>query len=68
MICTLIGAYGRQDKNEESAKADWEAGKDFRVVNGSYCSVRDKETFREHGVTEIQICTLDWRVLHRVAL
>lgn len=38
---TLHGAYGRQYPNHLQAKADWVAGKDFKIENGPYCSIRD---------------------------
>lgn len=37
----IMPAYGRQYKTVLEAKADWDAGKDFKVVNGPYLSVRD---------------------------
>jgi hypothetical protein len=37
----LMPAYGRVYLTEDAAMADWKAGKDFRIVNGPYCSVRD---------------------------
>ena len=38
---TIMPAYGRQYKTSEEAKADWNAGKDFKIVNGPYLSIRD---------------------------
>jgi hypothetical protein len=38
---TLIPAYGRKYKNKEAAVVDWKAGKDFKIINGPYCSIRD---------------------------
>ena len=37
----IMPAYGRQYKTSEEAKADWNAGKDFKIVNGPYLSIRD---------------------------
>jgi hypothetical protein len=37
----IMPAYGRQYKTSEQAKADWNAGKDFKIVNGPYLSIRD---------------------------
>lgn len=39
----LVGAYGRTYESKKQAVADWEAGKDFRIINGPYCSIRDLE-------------------------
>ncbi len=47
----LIGAYGR-DANLQ----DWEAGKDFKVLGGPYCSIRDLNNLRqEHHVVLMQL-------------
>jgi hypothetical protein len=44
---TVVPAYGRDYSNETGAVADWNAGKDFRIMDrsstwdGRYTSVRD---------------------------
>lgn len=38
---TLIGAYGRVYNTRTQAARDWANGKDFKVINGPYCSIRD---------------------------
>ena len=38
---TLIGAYGRRYDTKEQAINAWNQGKDFKVLNGPYCSKRD---------------------------
>ena len=40
MVC-LTGAYGR-----EATESDWLQGKDFRIVSGPYCSIRDSEAIK----------------------
>ena len=40
----LLGAYGR-----EANEADWLAGKDFKILNGPYCSISDMEEIRLDG-------------------
>ena len=45
----IVGAYGRKYISLDEAKADWEAGKDFRIVRGPYCSIRDTELFKSIG-------------------
>ena len=45
----LIAAYGRKYSTLAEAKADWEGGKDFRIVRGPYCSIRDTEMFKSIG-------------------
>lgn len=42
----IIGpAYGRSYASVEALSKDWHAGKDFKVVNGPYCSIRDISEF-----------------------
>ena len=38
---TLIGAYGRTYTDTAKMLNDWNKGKDFKVLNGPYCSIRD---------------------------
>ena len=40
----IRGAYGR-----EATQADWDAGKDFQIVSGPYCSVRDLKRIKDDG-------------------
>lgn len=47
---TLVGAYGRTYKSKAAALADWKDGKDFRIVHGPYCSIRDVERLKSQGV------------------
>jgi hypothetical protein len=37
----LTGAYGRLYRDAKSALIDYQAGKDFRILGGPYCSIRD---------------------------
>jgi hypothetical protein len=43
-------AYGKQYHSQQQALNDWNAGKDFKIVNGPYLSNRDlpiiKRTYR----------------------
>lgn len=45
----LAGAYGRVYKTKKDALRDWEAGKDFRIVGGPYCSIRDVDLMTEQS-------------------
>lgn len=38
---TLVPAYGRDYTSKADVKADWEAGKDFRLPGGSYINKPD---------------------------
>ena len=42
----LKGAYGRHYATKEQALTDWKAGKDFKIVGGPYCSIRDVATLK----------------------
>lgn len=37
----LFPAYGREYIMPDEVRADWLAGKDFKLANGPYCSIRD---------------------------
>jgi hypothetical protein len=37
----VIPAYGRKYSTKEAAVQDWKDGKDFKIANGPYCSIRD---------------------------
>ena len=47
---TLIGAYGRNYGTRTEAGRDWVQGKDFQILNGPYCSIRDLEVMKDYGV------------------
>lgn len=43
----LMPAYGRRYRNNSDALADWNSGKDFRIVGGGpYCSIRDLDSLK----------------------
>lgn len=37
----LVPAYGRQYADKDIAIKAWNEGKDFKIINGPYCSIRD---------------------------
>jgi hypothetical protein len=39
----LKPGYGKSYGSEAECLLDWMAGKDFKMVNGPYCSIRDLE-------------------------
>ncbi len=49
----LLPAYNRRYKTAEEVLADWNAGKDFKVRNGPYCSIRDLPVLKAIGVVRI---------------
>jgi hypothetical protein len=40
----IVGAYGR-----EATVKDWSEGKDFKIVGGPYCSIRDLNRMFAYG-------------------
>ena len=56
MVC-LTGAYGR-----EATESDWLQGKDFQIVSGPYCSIRDSAAIKaDNGGDIVQLVFLDAR-------
>lgn len=57
-------AYGRQYKTSEQAKADWTNGKDFKIVNGPYLSIRDVKYLKDtYSSVWLDLITLVVRVV-----
>jgi hypothetical protein len=48
---SLLPAYGRVYDSPEAALNDWKSGKDFKIVGGSYCSIRDKGVLKSQSST-----------------
>lgn len=42
-------AYGKCYKSGDEVLAAWKSGKDFKIVGGSYCSIRDRVRLRMMG-------------------
>jgi hypothetical protein len=60
----IMPAYGRQYKTSEEAKADWNAGKDFKIVNGPYLSIRDAKYLKDtYSSVWLDLITLVVRVV-----
>ena len=56
-ILYLTGAYGR-----EATEQDWKLGKDFKIVAGPYCSIRDCEAIKaDNGGDELQLIFVNAR-------
>lgn len=49
----LLPAYGRSYNTRDSALADWKGGKDFKIANGPYCSIRDTKPLIEGGYENV---------------
>lgn len=48
-MIVLKPAYGRKYKTIEEAEQDWNDGKDFRILCGPYCSIRDTDLLKHMG-------------------
>lgn len=53
----VTGAYGRRYFGPEDAKEDWEAGKDFRMVDGPYINKSDWKKLARLDMVYFQHCT-----------
>jgi hypothetical protein len=65
----LIPAYGRSYEAEETMRADWDAGQDFRVVGAAgftYCSIRDIKEL-SYLASSVRIIDPSTRITVRVA-
>lgn len=51
----LTAAHGRQYELAESVRADWEDGKDFKIYQGPYCSIRDSNRMLQSGFTHVMV-------------
>lgn len=52
-IC-VVPAYGRMYNKKETMVNDWNEGKDFKILSGPYCSIRDLETMKkEFGIVYV---------------
>ena len=47
----LTPAYGRKYLSESDMLRDWRSGKDFKILGGPYCSIRDWEAMRQDAST-----------------
>ena len=59
-VLPLSGAYGRDYKSKAAIVKDWLEGKDFKTVNGQYCSIRDFDasepiTVRYAGMMKVTV-------------
>lgn len=60
----LLPAYGRRYLTLDQASADWVAGKDFKIFEGPYCSIRDVALIREQGYTHVALAYVSGLALH----
>jgi hypothetical protein len=58
-VLHLKPAYGRSYENQEMLMKDWEEGKDFKIIDGPYLSIRNLDHIRELGFRALIIssCT-----------
>lgn len=48
-VLHLKPAYGRSYETVELLMKDWNEGKDFMIIRGPYCSIRNVEQMKEMG-------------------
>jgi hypothetical protein len=50
----LLPADGRSYDTRDAVKADWEDGKDFRILDGPLCSLKELPLMRSVGFRHLQ--------------
>ena len=55
MPTILVPAYGRSYATRQEALDDWNAGLDFKIEGGPYCSNADREVMRGAGHNVVSI-------------
>lgn len=45
--CILTYAYGKSVESTDELLAAWEGGKDFKINNGPYCSIRNLDILKK---------------------
>lgn len=51
----ILPAYGRHYQDAEQALADWNGGKDFKILFGPYLSIHDSERLIKDGHRTINL-------------
>jgi hypothetical protein len=54
-ILYAVPAYGRVYTDDADILLDWLDGLDFRVISGSYFSIRDTKLLREQGYDVVSV-------------
>lgn len=54
-VLMVLAAYGRSYKTAKEAIDDWYYGKDFLILEGPYCSIRDVKLMLNNDFTHVQI-------------
>lgn len=54
----VVPAYGRKYYSAAVALQDWKDGKDFRILSGPYCSIRDSALLRREGYESLWLAGL----------
>ena len=56
-VLLIVPAYGRSYTTIEAALADWRAGRDFKIPNGPYLSIRDTKHLIAAGYRTLNLLT-----------
>lgn len=60
MTINVVGAYGRTYDSIISAKDDWDDGKDFKIVGGSYIDKSDWGAYAKDDTVVFQGNSSEW--------
>ena len=60
-MLNVKAAYGRQYTTASEAMADWLQGKDFKIIAGPYCSIRDLSAIRYKYPRGVRIWFDTWQ-------
>lgn len=67
-MLVALPAYNRNYDTSEACANDWEGGKDFKIANGPYFSIRDVKLMKDQGYTKVCIVQPYGGVLLEVTL
>lgn len=68
MFGLLLTPEGRDCASIDECKADWESGKDFRIVDGPLCSKRDLPIMKDSGFTAALFLSTAGKPLYELPL
>jgi len=64
----VVGAYGREYDSIITAKAEWDLGKDFKIVDGPYINISDWQEHKEDSTVVFQGNSSTWVLQEGVIL
>lgn len=71
-MLALLPAYGRSYETLEAMEQDWNDGKDFKILNGPYCSIRDMQRMKDMGHDIALVWAFEsgtvYKLIHKVSV